>query len=120
MALFAETLASLLGVSDPGPILQFALSLVGAIFWITIVMTLVAFSMAWVKRKWNARLGDRIAVNRVGPFGLLILAADGLKMMSKEIIVPENTDRLAYVGAPILSLSSVLLAYAFVPWGSGL
>ncbi|MDY6780582.1 MAG: complex I subunit 1 family protein, partial [Halobacteria archaeon] len=70
--------------------------------------------------KWNARLGDRIAVNRVGPFGLLIMVADALKLLSKEVVIPKEVDRLSYKLAPILSVAGIMTSFVFIPWGAGL
>lgn len=120
MATFSETVSSALGITDPGPLLEFLFSFLGAVLWASVVLGLVGFSVAWVKRKWNARLGDRIAVNRVGPFGLLIVAADALKLLSKEVVVPEGADRFVYRLAPFLSIIPILTAFALIPWGSGL
>lgn len=117
MATFSETV---FGVSDPGPLQEFAFSFVGAVLWASVVLGVVGFSVAWVKRKWNARLGDRIAVNRVGPFGLLIVAADALKLLSKEVVVPEGADKWVYKLAPFLSIVPILTAFALIPWGNGL
>ncbi|MFB6283714.1 MAG: NADH-quinone oxidoreductase subunit H [Halobacteria archaeon] len=120
MAIFAEAISNLFGVKNPGPGLVFLLSFIGAAIWSAIMLTLIAFSLVWFKRKWNARLGDRIAVNRVGPFGLSILVADALKLLGKEIVIPDDVDRFAYKFAPVISVAPIILAFGFVPWGNGL
>ncbi len=116
---FTDTISNILGV-ELGPIGEFIVGFIGAVFWATIILTLVALSMSWFKRKWNARLGDRVAVNRVGPFGILILVADGLKMLSKEVVIPKNADKVSYLLAPVISLVAILTCFAFIPWGLGL
>ncbi|MDY7082213.1 MAG: complex I subunit 1 family protein, partial [Halobacteria archaeon] len=120
MATFVETVSNALGISDPSPVLQFVIALVGSALWATVLLSVVGLSAVWFKRKWNARLGDRIAVNRVGPFGLLILVADALKLFSKEVVVPNDTDRLAYRIAPVMSAAAIIMAFALIPWGMGL
>ncbi|MDY6775079.1 MAG: complex I subunit 1 family protein [Halobacteria archaeon] len=116
MATFTETV----GFGESGPLAQFGVGLVVAFIWTSVILTLLGFGGVWFKRKWNAAFGDRVAVNRVGPFGLLIIVADSLKLLAKEVVVPNDVDRLAYWGAPILSTSSILLSFVFIPWGSGL
>ena len=120
MATWTETVSGLLGIQDPGPLLQFLIAFVGAGLWATIILTIVGFSLVWLKRKWNARLGDRIAINRVGPFGLLIMFADAAKLLSKEVVVPNDVDRVSYIAAPILVVVGILTAFVVIPWGSGL
>jgi NADH-quinone oxidoreductase subunit H len=120
MATFVETVAGLLGVDGFSPLVSFVVAVVGASVVVSIMLTVVGVSAVWLKRKWNARLGDRIAVNRVGPAGLLIMPADALKLLSKEVVVPEGADRASYNLAPILAAATVLGAFAFIPFGSGL
>lgn len=74
----------------------------------------------WVERKVLARIANRIGPNRVGPFGLLQPVADGLKMLTKEDIVPVGADKPVHTLAPILSLLPGLLAMAVVPFGLGM
>src|SRR3989344_6958716 len=58
----------------------------------------------WVERKVLARITNRLGPNRVGPFGLLQPVADGIKMLTKEDIVPEKADKPVHMLAPILAL----------------
>ena len=47
----------------------------------------------------------------VGPFGLLQPIADGVKLLSKEIIIPSGANRLIFVLAPMLTFFLALLHY---------
>jgi NADH-quinone oxidoreductase subunit H len=60
-----------------------------------------AFS-TWLERKGLARIQNRPGPNRVGIFGLLQPVADGIKMLFKEDIVPERSDKLFHFMAPVL------------------
>jgi len=115
---FVETVESFLG--DLGFVGEALAALVGALIVGNIILVVVGVSAVWFKRKWNARLGDRIAVNRVGPAGLLIMPADALKLLSKEVVVPREADEAAYRIAPVLAATTIIAAFAFIPFGSGL
>lgn len=77
---------------------------------------LFAFT-TWLERKGLARIQNRLGPNRVGPYGLLQPIADGLKMLTKEDIVPRSADQLVHFLAPIMKVVPVLLAYAVIPVG---
>ena len=76
----------------------------------------------WVERKALARIQNRIGPNKVGIpctrislFGLGQPAADGIKMLFKEDIVPAGADRLFHLLAPILALIPAMLVLCFLP-----
>jgi NADH-quinone oxidoreductase subunit H len=115
-----DTLGSLLGLGELSPLEDFVLSFVVAGGIVTFLLTLVAVSGIWGKRKITAAFTDRIAVNRIGPFGLLIIVADAVRLLSKELIVPEGVDRPAWDIAPFVMVSSALLGFAVIPMGSGI
>jgi NADH-quinone oxidoreductase subunit H len=71
----------------------------------------------WLERKISAWLQDRRGPNRVGPFGLLQPVADGLKFILKEEMLPANADKILYLLAPAIALTTATLAFAVVPFG---
>jgi NADH-quinone oxidoreductase subunit H len=73
-----------------------------------------------VERKIAAYVQDRFGPNRVGPGGLLQPLADGLKFLLKEDIIPRRADKLLYLLAPALAVTTALLAIAVVPFGGTL
>jgi NADH-quinone oxidoreductase subunit H len=73
--------------------------------------------LIWVERKVSAYMQDRIGPNRVGPAGLLQPIADGLKFILKEDIIPDHVDKLLFLLAPALAVSTALFAFAVVPFG---
>ena len=74
----------------------------------------------WLERKGLGRIQNRLGPNRVGPYGLLQPIADGLKMITKEDIVPRNADQLVHFLAPVALVIPTFLAYAVLPFGRNL
>lgn len=89
---------------------------------------LTGFAYAtWFERRTIARMQARLGPNRAGPAGLLLPAADGLKLAFKENIMPDGVERAVYLMAPLVGLTVAVLAFAVVPigdpiavpWGDG-
>lgn len=72
--------------------------------------------MIWIERRLLAVWQDRYGPNRVGPFGLLQVVADALKMFFKEDWIPPFADRKVFVIAPAIIIGTILLGFALVPW----
>jgi NADH-quinone oxidoreductase subunit H len=79
---------------------------------------LTAIPLIWLERKWIARLQDRMGPNRVGPFGLLQVFADMIKIFTKEDITPRGADRVVFVLAPVLAVAGVLGLWAVIPFAA--
>lgn len=70
-----------------------------------------------LERKILAWLQQRVGPNRVGPLGLLQPAADAVKLIFKEDIIPDKADKPVYYLAPMLKAIPVLLVVAVIPIG---
>jgi NADH-quinone oxidoreductase subunit H len=112
------TIARLLGLGTD-PLGLFVSGLIGATLVGTLMLTMTAVAGPWAKRKITAAFTDRIAVNRVGPAGLLTIVVDAVRMLSKELIIPEGADRPTFDLGPIVMASTALLGFAVIPMGSG-
>ena len=73
-----------------------------------------------LERKLVGRIQNRYGPNRVGFWGLLQPIADGVKMLTKEDIVPTNADKFAHFLAPIVIVIPALLIFSVIPFGRGM
>jgi NADH-quinone oxidoreductase subunit H len=96
---------------------QALLSAVISIAAIIVVFATLFAITTWLERKGLGRIQNRYGPNRVGPFGLLQPAADGIKALTKEDLVPRAADKVVHYLAPIALLLPVLLSYAVLPVG---
>jgi NADH-quinone oxidoreductase subunit H len=114
-----EAIAEMLGFGPNVTVIeQLIASLLGAALIGIFCLTHMAIAGPWAKRKVNAAFVDRIAVNRVGPFGLLVIVADIVRLISKELIIPDGVDRPAWDLAPVLLFFSACVGFAVVPMGT--
>ncbi|MBI9045717.1 MAG: NADH-quinone oxidoreductase subunit NuoH [Anaerolineaceae bacterium] len=72
--------------------------------------------LIWVERKLLARVQDRIGPNRLGPWGIFQTVADMAKIFIKEHVNPTGFDPVTFNLAPVLSVASVLLVWAVLPF----
>ncbi len=73
--------------------------------------------ITWLERKALGRIQNRIGPNRVGPYGLLQPMADGLKMLTKEDIIPERADKFLHTLAPVMIVVPAITLFAVLPYG---
>ncbi|HEY9699780.1 MAG TPA: NADH-quinone oxidoreductase subunit NuoH [Trichocoleus sp.] len=88
------------------------LLLVGATFGVLVT--------TWLERKISAAAQQRIGPEFAGPLGMLIPAADGLKLLVKEDIIPAKSDALLFTLGPVLVVVPVFLSFLIVPFGQNL
>jgi NADH-quinone oxidoreductase subunit H len=82
-----------------------------------VVMLIAVILMIWFERKMIAGFQNRIGPNKAGRWGILQTLADGLKLVTKEYIHPERSDRMVFLLAPYLAVVPVFVIFAIVPLG---
>lgn len=76
--------------------------------------------LIWVERRLLGLWQDRYGPDRVGPFGLLQVMADMIKMFFKEDWVPPFADRPVFIIAPAMVVVTTLLSYGVIPFAPGI
>lgn len=87
---------------------------------IVLPLLIVVAYLTYSERKVIGYIQLRIGPNRVGPRGLFQPFADLIKLIFKENIVPQKSNRYLFKIAPILSLAPALAAWAVIPFQQGL
>jgi NADH-quinone oxidoreductase subunit H len=104
------------GTNYLGPIWPLIWGLVKVICIIIPLLLCVAYMTYW-ERKLIGWMHARCGPNRVGPLGLLQPVADALKLLMKEINVPERASKILFFIAPVMTIMPALAAWAVVPFG---
>ncbi len=83
---------------------------------VMIAVLLMAYFGIYADRKIWAAVQLRKGPNVVGPFGLLQSAADLLKLLFKEIIIPEKANKMIFILGPIVTCFVALSSWAVIPF----
>ena len=86
------------------------------VFAVLIAMVAIAAGLIWLERRLLGLWQDRYGPNRVGPFGLLQVGADMIKIFFKEDWVPPFADKSIFVMAPGIIITTVLMSFAVMPF----
>ena len=89
------------------------------IIGILVSVIIVAAMLIWVERRLLAVWQDRLGPNRVGPFGLMQVVADMIKMFFKEDWIPPFSDKLVFILAPTIVFITMLTGFAVIPFAPG-
>jgi len=88
--------------------------IIKAIIILAVIAAIAGFG-TYIERKILAFMQRRYGPLHVGPFGLLQLAADGIKLFTKEDIVPQNANTIIFKVAPTITAATAFIALAAVP-----
>ncbi|MEE8442290.1 MAG: complex I subunit 1 family protein, partial [Dehalococcoidia bacterium] len=95
----------------------FAISALTLAFLLLNAFLVLFMLYTYMERRLLGRFQNRLGPNRVGPFGILQPVADAIKLMTKEDIIPDGTDRWVFNLAPIVMIVPVFLVLAVLPFG---
>jgi len=93
---------------------------IATLIGILIVVLSIASGLIWIERRLLALWQDRYGPNRVGPFGLLQVVADTIKLLAKEDWVPPFADKPVFIVAPAIIMITVLMSFAVLPIAPGI
>src|SRR5579872_1856642 len=93
---------------------------IASLIGVLVVALSLAGGLIWVERRLLALWQDRYGPNRVGPFGLLQVLADMIKIFAKEDWIPPFADKPVFVLAPAIIVVTVLMTFAVLPIAPGI
>ena len=85
-----------------------------------VVLIGTAAGLIWIERRLLGLWQDRYGPNRVGPFGVLQVVADMIKILTKEDWIPPFSDKPVFVIAPAIVLFTTLMAFVVIPLAPGI
>src|ERR1700737_1520718 len=92
-------------------------SFVKTVLALFVLLTAVAYTV-WLERKVVGHMQNRWGPTRVGPFGLLQPAGDGIKFLFKENLTPPHVYKPLYIAAPVLAVVFALTSISVIPIGN--
>jgi NADH-quinone oxidoreductase subunit H len=95
--------------------IQYLVVTLAKILLVTISVILVVAFTTYFERKVIGYMQGRIGPNRVGPLGLGQPFADVIKLLIKEVVIPQKSNRFLFVMAPLLAIVPALAAWAVIP-----
>jgi len=90
------------------------------LFGILFSVLTIGGMLIWLERRLLGLWQDRYGPNRVGPFGLLQVAADMIKVFTKEDWIPPFADKAVFIIAPAVIVVVVLMSFAVIPYAPGI
>ncbi len=90
------------------------------LFGVLFAVLTVGGLLIWLERRLLGLWQDRYGPNRAGPFGLLQVLADMIKVFTKEDWIPPFADKAVFIIAPAVIVVVVLMSYAIIPFAPGI
>jgi NADH-quinone oxidoreductase subunit H len=89
-------------------------TVIKAILILAVISALAGFG-TYIERKILAFVQRRLGPMHVGPYGLLQIAADGIKLFTKEDFIPQGANKIVFMIAPAVTAATAFIALAAVP-----
>ncbi|MGK0255979.1 MAG: NADH-quinone oxidoreductase subunit H [Arcobacteraceae bacterium] len=86
---------------------------------ILVVFSVLAGFTTYIERKVLALMQRRRGPSHVGPFGVLQVLCDGIKLFTKEDFIPQNSNKLIFMVAPVITAATAFIAMTAVPFIPG-
>jgi NADH-quinone oxidoreductase subunit H len=83
-------------------------------------LLIIAPGLIWLERRLLALWQDRYGPNRAGPFGVLIVLADTIKLFFKEDWIPPTADKFVFVMAPAIVMITAFLSFVVICFAPGI
>lgn len=100
-----------------------SLTLLNIIVAVVIAIAFAAVNAAylvWAERRGAARIQRRPGPNINGPFGLLQPPIDGIKLMTKQLMIPGGADKILFMVAPVLAMAPAIMSFVTIPFSEGI
>ncbi len=101
------------------PLMFVVVSVIKSAIILFVLLTAVAYTV-WLERKVVGHMQNRWGPTRVGPFGLLQPAADGIKFLFKEDLTPPHVYKPLFLAAPLIAVIFALTSIAVIPFGNSI
>lgn len=108
------------GWGMPAATIDVVMNVLGALVVVSVPFIAV-MGLIWASRKIIARLQDRYGPNAsgvsAGPYAIFQTVADAIKILTKELIIPEHADRIVFILAPVVVVFAALALWLVIPFG---
>ncbi|MGS0764537.1 NADH-quinone oxidoreductase subunit NuoH [Syntrophomonas curvata] len=84
------------------------------------IVTINVIVLIWLERKVSGFIQLRLGPNRLGPWGVFQTIADAIKLLTKEDIIPSQTDKWIFRTAPLFFITVAIMLYLVIPMGDGM
>jgi NADH-quinone oxidoreductase subunit H len=88
--------------------------IIKAVIILAIISAVAGFG-TYLERKALAFFQRRLGPMHVGPYGLLQILADGIKLFTKQDLVPQDANKLIFMVAPAITAATAFIALSGVP-----
>jgi NADH-quinone oxidoreductase subunit H len=106
-----------MGIEILGLPLYYYIAMVAKVLIAFVFVLLTVAYATYAERKIIGWMQVRVGPNRTGPMGLLQPIADGLKLFFKEEIIPAESNKFAFLIAPLIALVPAFITFAVIPFG---